>query len=110
MADAASDPLTEWRTMLTELAAAVAASGKAHVTLEIDVTKADGRWVHLAVHFDVVKVEFEVPEERSIRILLLDDDMPAFDLVDTRMEDEQIDKNNRIAALRAKFLTRSNWP
>ena len=41
-ADRDASCLAEWRQMLGELAAAVAASGKAHVTLEIDVTKSDG--------------------------------------------------------------------
>ena len=34
--------LAEWRAMLTDLAAAVAASGKSRVVLEVDVTMSDG--------------------------------------------------------------------
>ena len=41
-AERPSGTLAEWRVMLQEMAAALSASTKAGVTLEIDVTHADG--------------------------------------------------------------------
>ena len=48
--------LAEWRAMLTDLAAAVAASGKSRVVLEVDVTMSDGTRLRARGHADALPV------------------------------------------------------